>query len=155
MLQADSASLCTAWVKAIQKTIEDSILDTNSELNRNDQQKHVGSGNASPARSRIAAKEATKMSTTAPPHPPPPADASGRRRQVAECVRAVSGNEKCADCGKQGADWCSINLGITICIECAAIHRCVLFMKCFLDLYIFIAPSALASAKCAHCIWMP
>ena len=30
---------------------------------------------------------------------------------------------QCADCGKSGADWASINLGIVLCIECAGVHR--------------------------------
>lgn len=32
-------------------------------------------------------------------------------------------NAVCADCGSPKPDWCSINLGALLCIECAAVHR--------------------------------
>lgn len=35
----------------------------------------------------------------------------------------ISKNYICADCGTNGADWCSINLGVIICKECSGIHR--------------------------------
>jgi Arf-GAP/SH3 domain/ANK repeat/PH domain-containing protein len=37
---------------------------------------------------------------------------------------ADEGNRLCADCGTDNkVDWCSINLGILLCIECSGIHR--------------------------------
>lgn len=40
-------------------------------------------------------------------------------------IRAADeGNRYCADCGSESkVDWCSINLGILLCIECSGIHR--------------------------------
>ncbi|GJJ71186.1 hypothetical protein EMPS_03536 [Entomortierella parvispora] len=32
-------------------------------------------------------------------------------------------NTFCADCGAKNPDWCVINLGILVCIECSGIHR--------------------------------
>ncbi|KAF9178933.1 hypothetical protein BGZ50_007362 [Haplosporangium sp. Z 11] len=32
-------------------------------------------------------------------------------------------NTLCADCGAKNPDWCVINLGILVCIECSGIHR--------------------------------
>ncbi|KAL2347100.1 hypothetical protein Fmac_001100 [Flemingia macrophylla] len=40
-----------------------------------------------------------------------------------DVLRKVSGNDKCADCGKPEPDWASLNLGILVCIECSGIHR--------------------------------
>ncbi|KAK4951713.1 hypothetical protein LTR10_009632 [Elasticomyces elasticus] len=37
---------------------------------------------------------------------------------------ADEGNKQCADCGSDNkVDWCSINLGVLLCIECSGIHR--------------------------------
>ena len=37
---------------------------------------------------------------------------------------ADEGNKLCADCGAENkVDWCSINLGVLLCIECSGIHR--------------------------------
>ncbi|KAK3699489.1 hypothetical protein LTR37_016446 [Vermiconidia calcicola] len=37
---------------------------------------------------------------------------------------ADEGNKTCADCGSENkVDWCSINLGVLLCIECSGIHR--------------------------------
>ncbi|KAH9825371.1 protein csx2-like [Teratosphaeria destructans] len=37
---------------------------------------------------------------------------------------ADEGNKVCADCGSDSkVDWCSINLGVLLCIECSGIHR--------------------------------
>ncbi|KAI7835189.1 hypothetical protein BX661DRAFT_135379, partial [Kickxella alabastrina] len=32
-------------------------------------------------------------------------------------------NALCADCGAARPEWCSINLGCLVCIECSGIHR--------------------------------
>ncbi|KAI7575858.1 centaurin-beta-2, partial [Hortaea werneckii] len=38
--------------------------------------------------------------------------------------QADEGNKVCADCGSNSkVDWCSINLGVLLCIECSGIHR--------------------------------
>ncbi|KAG9330050.1 hypothetical protein JZ751_027355 [Albula glossodonta] len=38
-------------------------------------------------------------------------------------VQAIPGNSSCCDCGQPDPRWASINLGITLCIECSGIHR--------------------------------
>lgn len=35
----------------------------------------------------------------------------------------IPGNEKCCDCRDKEPRWASINLGITLCIECSGVHR--------------------------------
>ena len=46
-----------------------------------------------------------------------------RSEKPIDVLRKVSGNDKCADCGKPEPDWASLNLGILICIECSGVHR--------------------------------
>ncbi|KAG7274115.1 hypothetical protein CRUP_028823 [Coryphaenoides rupestris] len=38
-------------------------------------------------------------------------------------VLAIPGNACCCDCGQPDPRWASINLGITLCIQCSGIHR--------------------------------
>ncbi|OBS81730.1 hypothetical protein A6R68_24280, partial [Neotoma lepida] len=37
-------------------------------------------------------------------------------------VQCIPGNTSCCDCGLADPRWASINLGITLCIECSGIH---------------------------------
>ncbi|OAD68231.1 hypothetical protein PHYBLDRAFT_173236 [Phycomyces blakesleeanus NRRL 1555(-)] len=38
-------------------------------------------------------------------------------------LREDRSNVLCADCGERNPEWCSLNLGILLCIECSGIHR--------------------------------
>lgn len=42
---------------------------------------------------------------------------------MAKSLRAVAGNDVCADCGVPDPDWASLNLGEMVCIECSGVHR--------------------------------
>lgn len=44
-------------------------------------------------------------------------------RALQDLVQAVPGNNTCADCGARNPSWASWNLGIFLCMRCAAIHR--------------------------------
>ncbi|KAG0243608.1 hypothetical protein BGW41_001819 [Actinomortierella wolfii] len=44
--------------------------------------------------------------------------------RLLDTMRAIHpANNFCAECGAKNPDWCAINLGILICIECSGIHR--------------------------------
>ncbi|CAG8433792.1 11374_t:CDS:10 [Diversispora eburnea] len=44
--------------------------------------------------------------------------------KIIEVIKGTdSSNTCCADCGARRTEWCSINLGIVLCIECSGIHR--------------------------------
>ena len=55
--------------------------------------------------------------TTAPTPPTKPP------RVTYAQILTIPGNEFCCDCGAANPKWASINLGITLCIECSGIHR--------------------------------
>ncbi|TRY84106.1 hypothetical protein DNTS_032952 [Danionella cerebrum] len=38
-------------------------------------------------------------------------------------LMGITGNSSCCDCGEPEPRWASINLGITLCIQCSGIHR--------------------------------
>ena len=42
---------------------------------------------------------------------------------VLDTLRSISGNDCCADCGAPMPDWASLNLTVTLCIECSGTHR--------------------------------
>ena len=44
-------------------------------------------------------------------------------KRTAKQILLIPGNEVCCDCGSPNPKWASINLGITLCIECSGIHR--------------------------------
>lgn len=52
-------------------------------------------------------------------------DANNHLISKTDCAKILSvpGNDKCADCGSSEPIWASINLGITLCIECSGVHR--------------------------------
>ncbi|PAA57189.1 hypothetical protein BOX15_Mlig028593g1 [Macrostomum lignano] len=48
---------------------------------------------------------------------------SGGGNSGSGSIRGVFGNTECADCGRPGPDWASLNLGALVCIECSGVHR--------------------------------
>lgn len=44
-------------------------------------------------------------------------------RALQELIRTVPGNDRCADCSAKNPGWASWNLGIFLCMRCAALHR--------------------------------
>ncbi|XP_063057928.1 arf-GAP with coiled-coil, ANK repeat and PH domain-containing protein 2-like isoform X2 [Engraulis encrasicolus] len=102
MLQADSEKLRQAWVKAVQNSIATAFREKgdDSELDR---------------------KSSTSTGSL---------DSGGEPKEkvlkgdsALQKVMAIAGNTACCDCGQPDPRWASINLGITLCIQCSGIHR--------------------------------
>jgi len=55
-------------------------------------------------------------------------------------IRALSGNERCADCNSPDTSWASTNLGVFLCIRCSGVHRSLgvhisTILSCTLDIW--------------------
>ncbi|XP_073510743.1 arf-GAP with coiled-coil, ANK repeat and PH domain-containing protein 1 [Phyllobates terribilis] len=96
MLQAESERVLDLWVSAVQK----SITTAYSENKRD-------SGSLRLSRSPSEA----------------PAQQKGNVISAQDTVLRVPGNAVCCDCRAAEPEWASINLGVTLCIECSGIHR--------------------------------
>ncbi|XP_011703691.1 PREDICTED: arf-GAP with coiled-coil, ANK repeat and PH domain-containing protein 2 [Wasmannia auropunctata] len=100
MLQADSEETYLAWVTAMQQAIGAAIqrgMSIVANINPHELQSRDSKG---PARSLTRPKS-----------------------RVWEQLLKISGNEICCDCSDVNPRWASINLGITLCIECSGVHR--------------------------------
>ncbi|XP_077343588.1 arf-GAP with coiled-coil, ANK repeat and PH domain-containing protein 2 isoform X2 [Lithobates pipiens] len=99
MLQADSEKLRQAWIKAVQTSIATAYREKSDEAEKPD--KNPSISNTSPVTETKLVKGESAL----------------------QKVQCISGNTKCCDCGLPEPRWASINLGITLCIECSGIHR--------------------------------
>uniref|UniRef100_A0A7N4Q1R1 Arf-GAP with coiled-coil, ANK repeat and PH domain-containing protein n=1 Tax=Sarcophilus harrisii TaxID=9305 RepID=A0A7N4Q1R1_SARHA len=106
LLQADSEQLLQLWVSAVQSSIATAFSQAQEERGTLDQgPSHSPLGLAS----TLACGGATR--------------GSGRGSGVAAQVQSVMGNAQCCDCREPAPEWASINLGVTLCIQCSGIHR--------------------------------
>eukprot|EP00061_Rhincodon_typus_P016208 g44298.t1 len=104
MLQADSEKLRLAWIQAVQASIATAYRESpdNNYINRLDR-------TASPSTSSIDSASDSR-------------DRSVKGESILQRVQGIAGNDQCCDCGQADPRWASINLGITLCIECSGIH---------------------------------
>uniref|UniRef100_A0AAR2IMR5 Arf-GAP with coiled-coil, ANK repeat and PH domain-containing protein n=1 Tax=Pygocentrus nattereri TaxID=42514 RepID=A0AAR2IMR5_PYGNA len=103
MLQADSEKLRQAWTKAVQNSIATAYRENGDEP--------------------VAVSKACKASVSVGSLDSLGEGRGLRAESALQRVLAVSGNDRCCDCGQTEPRWASINLGITLCIECSGIHR--------------------------------
>uniref|UniRef100_A0A4W3GUD9 Arf-GAP with coiled-coil, ANK repeat and PH domain-containing protein n=1 Tax=Callorhinchus milii TaxID=7868 RepID=A0A4W3GUD9_CALMI len=96
MLQADSEKLRLAWIQAVQASIATAYRERETA--------------PSPSTSSIDSASESR-------------ERGGKGDSILQRVQGIAGNEQCCDCGQPDPRWASINLGITLCIECSGIHR--------------------------------
>ncbi|KAL4608151.1 arf-GAP with coiled-coil, ANK repeat and PH domain-containing protein 2-like [Arapaima gigas] len=103
MMQADSEKLRQAWIKAVQSSIATAFREKGEDAEKLDRKSSPSTGSL---------------------------DLGGDHRErclkgdgALQRVQAIPGNSTCCDCGQPDPRWASINLGITLCIECSGIHR--------------------------------
>uniref|UniRef100_UPI00358F3F60 arf-GAP with coiled-coil, ANK repeat and PH domain-containing protein 2-like isoform X2 n=1 Tax=Myxine glutinosa TaxID=7769 RepID=UPI00358F3F60 len=126
VLQAESEELRELWVRAVQTSINLAYNDTTDKQeeaktspsqqpiseNTTLQANQPGIGAGSDTLQQNPGVTIPSAATSQPP------TSSALRR-----IQAVQGNQCCCDCGREDARWASINLGVSLCIECSGIHR--------------------------------
>uniref|UniRef100_A0A8D3C8P5 Arf-GAP with coiled-coil, ANK repeat and PH domain-containing protein n=1 Tax=Scophthalmus maximus TaxID=52904 RepID=A0A8D3C8P5_SCOMX len=95
-LQADSEKLKQAWLSALQGSIHLAYREGESFIN-----------------------QAPSLLCGGGDSPGPPTQ---RQAALGVALRGP-GNRRCCDCEEEEPRWASINLGVTMCIECSGIHR--------------------------------
>uniref|UniRef100_A0A1I8BL30 Arf-GAP with coiled-coil, ANK repeat and PH domain-containing protein 2 n=1 Tax=Meloidogyne hapla TaxID=6305 RepID=A0A1I8BL30_MELHA len=144
LLQADSESLCNAWIRAIQRTIQhlhedDQGTYTHSRRSfvenfesKTPQSVHCKLDTASTSSAKSDGERSSETSSCYFHEKKfnignTPSRHSDHEKQNMKIflkeLLSIPGNEKCADCGSRDAKWTSLNLGIIICIECSGVHR--------------------------------
>ncbi|XP_007517484.1 arf-GAP with coiled-coil, ANK repeat and PH domain-containing protein 2 [Erinaceus europaeus] len=103
MLQADSEKLRQAWIKAVQTSIATAYREKGDESEKLDKK-------SSPSTGSLDSGNESK-------------DKLLKGESALQRVQCIPGNANCCDCGLADPRWASINLGITLCIECSGIHR--------------------------------
>ncbi|XP_063162269.1 arf-GAP with coiled-coil, ANK repeat and PH domain-containing protein 2 [Candoia aspera] len=101
ILQADSEKLRQAWIQAVQTSIASAYREKGAEPE----------------------VERKRPPSTGSPTSREPKEKSLKGEGSLQRVQAIAGNAVCCDCGLADPRWASINLGVTLCIECSGIHR--------------------------------
>uniref|UniRef100_A0A4W3I083 Arf-GAP with coiled-coil, ANK repeat and PH domain-containing protein n=1 Tax=Callorhinchus milii TaxID=7868 RepID=A0A4W3I083_CALMI len=103
MLQADSEKIRQVWIKAVQASIATAYKEKGEENYRLDRR-------SSPSTSSLDSGSELKERPL-------------KGENALQRVECIAGNGNCCDCGESDPRWASINIGITLCIECSGIHR--------------------------------
>ncbi|KAM6921432.1 arf-GAP with coiled-coil, ANK repeat and PH domain-containing protein 2-like isoform 3-T3 [Xenentodon cancila] len=103
MMQADSEKLRQAWIKAVQNSIATAFRDKGEDGEKLDRKSSTSTGSLDSGGE--------------------PKERSLKGESALQKVLAIPGNACCCDCGQPDPRWASINLGITLCIQCSGIHR--------------------------------
>uniref|UniRef100_A0A7N9DHP3 Arf-GAP with coiled-coil, ANK repeat and PH domain-containing protein n=1 Tax=Macaca fascicularis TaxID=9541 RepID=A0A7N9DHP3_MACFA len=110
LLQADSERLLQLWVSAVQSSIASAF----SQARLDDSPRGPGQGSGHLAIGSAATLGCGGMARGREP---------GGAGHVVAQVQSVDGNAQCCDCREPAPEWASINLGVTLCIQCSGIHR--------------------------------
>lgn len=103
MMQADSEKLRQAWIKAVQNSIASAFRDRAEDVEKMEKKSSASTGSLD---SSVDTREKNLKGDS-----------------ELQKVMAIPGNSVCCDCGQPDPRWASINLGITLCIQCSGIHR--------------------------------
>ena len=122
VLQADTEELCQKWMTTLQKGITSALHNTligegpksddvfpeqRNEITWDDSDTEENGENGSRESGSLKGNKVERSKV----------------KRTAKQILMIPGNEVCCDCSSPNPKWASINLGITLCIECSGIHR--------------------------------
>ncbi|CAH1773761.1 unnamed protein product [Owenia fusiformis] len=127
MLQADSAEECSAWITAIQTGVSQAFRDRSRSLPTKELERVNTNGPSNTEATTVSSKSPTQSTSTSSsgennPSTTAPHPVTAKQTRMKQLL-SIPGNNQCCDCGSTEPRWASINLGITLCIECSGIHR--------------------------------
>ncbi|XP_078526968.1 arf-GAP with coiled-coil, ANK repeat and PH domain-containing protein 1 [Lissotriton helveticus] len=102
LLQADSEKYHQAWVSAVQNSIATAFSESRED-------------STNMRLERPSSMSAATMDSGSP--------RENMDKRALDQIQRIHGNAQCCDCKEPAPEWASINLGITLCIECSGIHR--------------------------------
>ena len=103
LLQADSDTDCQMWITEITSGISKAFKDAENRETKGDED-DPNSTESQPLTDVLTPK-------------------LSKAQLRLQHLFAIPGNDRCCDCGFHDPRWASLNLGITLCIECSGIHR--------------------------------
>ncbi|VVC29719.1 Arfaptin homology (AH) domain/BAR domain,PH domain-like,Pleckstrin homology domain,Arf GTPase [Cinara cedri] len=106
ILQADSEFVYKSWIESLQRGIGAAIQHSD--------QRNINP----PFGNSIMTNESNTLN-----HRLPSSSNKIKKSKTLEILVKIPGNEKCCDCNAPNPSWSSINLAITLCIECSGVHR--------------------------------
>ncbi|XP_068226863.1 arf-GAP with coiled-coil, ANK repeat and PH domain-containing protein 2 isoform X2 [Palaemon carinicauda] len=121
MLQAESEDSYQSWISALQRGIGQALQLSTPDMNRDYQQDTPGSSPFPTKGSLVPGTPGNSSASSSPATTPQSVNA--HKPPLWQEIMSIPGNETCCDCGATNPRWASINLGITLCIECSGIHR--------------------------------
>ncbi|KAF2898918.1 hypothetical protein ILUMI_07256 [Ignelater luminosus] len=112
MLQADSKEMFDIWISALQKGIGAAIQRIHGDINNHDDIRRDSSTSTTSYSSGNDSSSSVLNKSN-----------DNKNSKMWVQLLKISGNNFCCDCGSPNPRWASINLGITLCIECSGVHR--------------------------------
>ncbi|CAB4069389.1 ACAP [Lepeophtheirus salmonis] len=114
ILQADSEELLKTWITSLQHGISTALHET--MLQNRDEKETFDLPTTLQWEDSDTEESSSHSTSVVEP-------AVRKVKRTAGQLLQIPGNNRCCDCGAFDPKWASINLGITLCIECSGVHR--------------------------------
>ncbi|XP_076330186.1 arf-GAP with coiled-coil, ANK repeat and PH domain-containing protein 2-like isoform X3 [Tachypleus tridentatus] len=110
ILQADSEEACQQWITALQAGINAALNHTFHEDSKSENVESLKNSTKQELQQDKTIVKDGQLPISKP-------------MKTHSQILSIPGNDWCCDCKSPEPRWASINLGITLCIECSGIHR--------------------------------